>query len=209
MDDGANTMSPEITPFDWHRILFGDPPVTFMLEIVLRVVLIYVFAVAFLHVLGKRGQKQLTPLEYMVIIALGSATGDSMLYPDVPVLHAAVVVVALMAVTELISQLKLRVPQIGSYIDTHPTTIVEHGHLVDENVRAERLSDAEVVGMLRERGVRNIGDIEYAFLEVSGAMSVFEYPESEKRHGRSIVPPERTRYSRLGRHGRSRENAHQ
>jgi uncharacterized membrane protein YcaP (DUF421 family) len=189
-------MSPDITAFDWNRILFGDPPTAFMLEIVVRVVIIYTFAVGFLHALGKRGQKQLTPLEYMVIIALGSATGDSMIYPDVPVLYGMVVIASLMAVTEVISQLKLRVQAIGHYIDTHPTTLIAEGKLVEDNIRSERLSEAEVLGMLRERGVANIGHIRYAFLEVTGAVSVFEYPESEKKQGRSIVPPERTRYMR-------------
>lgn len=192
-------MSPDFTPFDWHRILIGDAPIAFMLEVVVRVVIIYLFAVAFLHALGKRGQKQLTPLEYLVIIALGSATGDSILYPDVPVVHAMIVVAAVMAITELLSQLKLRVRIIGSYIDTHPTTIIDHGRLMEENIRAERLSEAEILGMLREHGVTDIGHIRYAFLEVTGAVSVFEFPDSEKRSGREIVPPERTRYGHRSR----------
>lgn len=187
-------MNTDFRPFDWQRMLVGDAPTGFMLEIVVRVVLIYIFAVLFLHVLGKRGQKQLTPLEYLVIIALGSATGDSMFYPNVPLLHAMIVVATIMLMTELLSQLKLRIPVIGRYIDTRPTTIVEGGRLIEANVRAERLSEAEVLAMLRERGVTNVGHVRYAFLEVTGALSVFEYADGDKKNGRSIVPPDDTRY---------------
>jgi uncharacterized membrane protein YcaP (DUF421 family) len=59
--------------------------------------------------------------------------------------------------------------------------------------------------MLRERGVSNIGHVHYAYLEVTGAMSVFEYAEGERRQGRSIVPPEETRYrARRRRHRREK-----
>lgn len=189
-------MEPDITPFDWHRMLIGETPMLFMLEIVLRVVLIYLFAISMLHVLGKRGQRTLTPLEYLVIIALGSAVGDGMMYPGVPILAACVVITALMLMTELLSQLKMRISWIGKFIDTRPAVLVEDGALVTANMRSEGLNEVEVLGMLRQAGVENLGEVRYAFLEVTGALSVFRVSPGHERPGRPLVPPDDLRYGR-------------
>ncbi len=39
-----------------------------------------------LRLMGKRGNRSLSPFANVVIIALGSATGDSMFYPQVPLI---------------------------------------------------------------------------------------------------------------------------
>lgn len=67
-----------ITPFDWYRMFIGEQPPLYFLEIVVRIVLIYAFAVFVLRYMGKRGLRQMAPFELMLVIALGSATGDSM-----------------------------------------------------------------------------------------------------------------------------------
>jgi uncharacterized membrane protein YcaP (DUF421 family) len=48
----------------------------------------YLYALLLVRLLGKRGMGQLAPFDFVIIIALGSAVGYPMFYPDVPVLHA-------------------------------------------------------------------------------------------------------------------------
>lgn len=190
-------MDTTIVPFDWHRIFIGDAPPLFLLEIVFRVAAIYVFAIAFVHLLGKRAQQQLTPLEYLVIIALGSATGDGMLYPDVPLLWAFVVIAVLLVLTEMMARLKNRFGPIARYIETRPATLVKDGQLQLDAIRAEGLTETEVAAMLRTREVTDVGHVRWAFLEVTGSISVFRYPEGERRPGRLLVPPDDAKYGRV------------
>ena len=187
----ARRMEEQITAFDWHRMLLGDAPPLFMLEIVFRAIVIYLFALVFLHLLGKRGRREITPLEYLVIIALGSATGDAMFYPEVPLLYAAVVIVAVLLVADGIAWLKVRLEPLEEYIDGAPILLVEDGRVLEANLRREKISEGELHGMLRERRVEDIADVRYAILESTGALSVFRAPDGGGGEPRSLVPPRR------------------
>ena len=80
---------PDITPFDWHRILLSDEaPPLFLAEVALRAVVMYLLILGALRISGRRGVRQLSLFELTIILGLGSAAGDAMLYHDTPLLHA-------------------------------------------------------------------------------------------------------------------------
>ena len=82
---------------DWDKLLFGDENLAFLLEVVVRAAIMFAVVFATLRLMGKRTVKQLSVLELLIIIALGSAAGDPMLYKEVGVLSAvAVFLVALL-----------------------------------------------------------------------------------------------------------------
>ena len=63
-----------------EKILLGDEDWYFIPEIMFRTLLMYLVVLIGLRVLGKRGVKQLSIFELVVIISLGSAAGDPMFY---------------------------------------------------------------------------------------------------------------------------------
>src|SRR5262245_39090494 len=73
-----------MTPFDWQRILFDKFPPLFLGEVLLRVLFAYVAVFIFLKMSGRRGVRQISLFETLVILTLGSAAGDVVLYEDVP-----------------------------------------------------------------------------------------------------------------------------
>jgi hypothetical protein len=62
----------EIHLADWQRMLFGQSPPVFLLEVLIRTIIIYVFLLFVLRWLGKRMSGQLTILEMAVMLTLGS-----------------------------------------------------------------------------------------------------------------------------------------
>lgn len=177
-----------VTPFDWHRMFIGEQPPLFFLEIVFRVVVIYLFTVLLLRFMGKRGQQQLSPFEFVVVIALGSATGDVMFYPQVPILYACLVVVVVVTLSSLAGQAQLRSQRVNDFLEGRPRLLIEHGRVLDENVRLERLRPDEFLGLLREEGIEQTGEVRYAFLERSGKLGLYRYDEGEARDGEPTFP---------------------
>ena len=57
--------------FDWHRFLLNDQPATFLFEVVARVLIAYLVVFTFLKVSGRRGVRQLSLFELVVILTLG------------------------------------------------------------------------------------------------------------------------------------------
>jgi uncharacterized membrane protein YcaP (DUF421 family) len=165
-------MSAEVIPLDWNRMFFGDQPPLFMLEIVVRTILIYGFTVLMLRAMGKRGKREMSAFEYVVIIALGSATGDSMFYPDVPIIYAWLVIVVIVVLNRLVSVLQFKHPLIHRYVEGEPTLLIHEGKLLAHNLFKERMSKDELFSMLREQGHVDTGSISLAYLELSGELGV-------------------------------------
>ena len=76
---------------DWYEIFFGKEEMSFFLEIAFRTVVMFLVVVIGLNFTGKRGVKQLSVFEMVMIISLGSAAGDPMFYKEVGLLQAVVV----------------------------------------------------------------------------------------------------------------------
>lgn len=161
-----------ITPFDLHRLFLGDEPPLFLLEIVVRVVLIYGFAVVALRFMGKRGRRQMSTFDYVVVIALGSATGDAMFYPDVPVLYAWLVVAAIVFLEDLLARLQDRFDAVHRFLNGEPRLLVRDGEVLRANLGRERMSRDDLLAELRVEGIADTGEVRWAFVEPSGQVSV-------------------------------------
>ena len=81
-------MDQPVVPFDLVRMFVGSEPALFYLEIVVRTVIVYSYTLLLLRWIGGRSVAQLSMVEFLLVIALGSAVGDALFYPEVPLLHA-------------------------------------------------------------------------------------------------------------------------
>jgi len=178
----------QVTPFDWHRLFFGVEPPLYLLEIALRVVIIYFCGALLLRIGGKRDRKTLTAFELLIIIALGSAVGDALFYPDVPIIYAVVVAVSIIGLNRATAHLQACSPRAHDLLSGKVRMLVRDGKILDDAVRAESLAHEELLSMLRENGVRNTGEVERAYLELSGRLGVLKFPEGSERAGESTLP---------------------
>ena len=165
------------TPFDWHRMFIGDEPPLFFLEILFRVVVIYLFAAVVVRFMGKRGQRQLSAFEFVVVIALGSATGDAMFYPQVPILYAWLVITVVVLLSGVLAKAQLWSQRVNSFLEGTPRPLVWEGRVLEGNVRKENLRHDEFLAMLREAGISDTGELRYAFLERSGNVGYLRYED--------------------------------
>lgn len=177
-----------ITPFDWHRLFFGVEPPLYFLEIIVRVILIYSFAVVILRYMGKRGQRQLSSFELVLVIALGSATGDSMLYPEVPVLYAWLIILVMVGLDRLLSEVQFRYKSVNTFLEGIPRLMVREGEIVEENLHNEHLRKDELLALLREQQITHTSEIQYAFLEPTGNLGILPSPPMAQFKGESTCP---------------------
>jgi uncharacterized membrane protein YcaP (DUF421 family) len=169
----------DFRPFDLDRMFIGDFSILLTLEIVVRTGFMYLAAIVIVRYLGKRGLGQISPFEYVVVFALGSATGDPMFYPEVPLLHGVVVLVVIVLLQKALVSASERNAGLQRYLEGSPTILIQSGTVLDDAARREGVSREELLMRLRQAGVTNVGQVQYAFLETSGQLSVFT--EAERR----------------------------
>ena len=178
-----------IQPFDWHRMLFpADAPPSFLLEIVLRCVLTYFMTLGALRVTGRRGVRQLSIFELSILLTLGSAAGDTMLYSSTSLLSAAVVFAVVSALYVLFNRLTARHPRFSDWLEGKAVLLVEDGELCLANFTKLNLTQKELFGELRLQRVEHLGQVRRAYIEETGGFSVFFYPDQDVRPGLPMWP---------------------
>jgi uncharacterized membrane protein YcaP (DUF421 family) len=181
-------MKPEQYTFDLARIFLGEHPPLYYAEIALRTLVTYGYLFLLMRLSGKRGMAQMSLFDWLLVIGLGSAVGDPMFYDDVPVLHALLVITLVVGLEQLVNRLGDKFPRFGSVVDGTPMRLVRDGRLDMKSLGAESINRDEVFAALRVQGVRQLGEVERAYIEPSGRVSVLL--RSEPQPGRHVLPDE-------------------
>lgn len=181
-------MDEEVRVFDFQRIFLGDLPLEFVLEVAFRTAFMFAFTVILVRLLGKRGMGQLSPFELVIIIALGSSVGDPMFYPDVPLLHAMIVVTVIVLMQRALVRVADRSKLVERFVESEPRLFVREGVVDIDALARERFARDELFTMLREEGVEQLGQVKRAYLEPSGRVSVWMHLPENAQPGLPILP---------------------
>lgn len=181
--------------FEWSRVLWNDLPAVFLLEVLFRSVVMFIVLLVALRLVGKRGVRQLSIFEVVIIISLGSAAGDPMFYEDVGMLHAIMVFVAIIGLYRLVTWFMAKSLWFENLVEGKAIYLVRDGKFAFDDFKKESLSQDEFFAELRVRQVEHLGQVKYAILETNGDFSIIFYPDDEVRPGLPLLPDEFCRKS--------------
>jgi len=174
--------------FSWRELMLGGENWNFLLETVLRTLIMFIIILVSLRILGKRGVKQLSIFELVVIISLGSAAGDPMFYKDVGILPALIVFTLIVGLYSLITFIIGKNKKFERLMEGKPICLIKNGAFSIRNFAKEALGADEFFAELRMQGVSQLGQIEEAIVESSGNISIFYFPDQEVKYGLPIMP---------------------
>lgn len=177
-----------VLKFDWKELLLGQEEWSFLLEIALRTIIMFVTIIIGLRLLGKRGVKQLSLFELVVIIGLGSAAGDPMFYKEVGIISSILVFVLIILMYTLITYLVGKSKKFETLLEGRSICLIENGEFSIENFKKENLGSDEFFAELRLKGISHLGQIEQAIEEISGEISVFYFEDEKVKYGLPIMP---------------------
>jgi len=182
-------LAADVQAFDWNRILLSDElPHLFLLEIVVRCVVMYLLMLAALRITGRRGVRQLSIFELTIILGLGSAAGDAMIYHDTPLVHAAIVFAVISLLYLLFNWLTEKSVRFSDWLEGAPVLLVLNGEIQIDNFRKQNLTQKELFGELRQLQVEHLGQIRRAYIEATGNFSAYFYEDADVRPGMPIWP---------------------
>lgn len=174
--------------FEWPRVLMNELPYSFLLEVVFRVVVMFLLLLVLLRLAGKRGVKQLSVFEMVIIIALGSAVGDPMLYDNVGLLPGIVVIISVILLYRFVTVLVAKFKPFEHIIEGRPKLIINEGEFVLDSLNKENLAPEEFFSQLRLKSVEHLGQIQYAYLETTGDISTYFRVDEDVTYGLPIRP---------------------
>ncbi|HEX8334889.1 MAG TPA: hypothetical protein VF622_19850, partial [Segetibacter sp.] len=117
----------EIKLGDWLRIIFGQVPPEFYIELIIRGFLVYVLLLVAMRFLGKRMATNVSRIELAALVALSSAIGVPLLSPSNGILPAFIIAGIIVALTRIISVWGLRSKKFENATQGDLDTLVEDG----------------------------------------------------------------------------------
>jgi uncharacterized membrane protein YcaP (DUF421 family) len=131
----------------------------------------YVTLVVILRTSGKRTLAKLNAFDLVVTVALGSTLATIFLDRNVSWTEGAVALATLALLQFLVAGLSTRLGA-RAVVTANPTLLVERGRILESALRAQRVTESEVLQAVRSSGVGDIGMVAAAVLETDGTISV-------------------------------------
>ena len=161
--------------------------ITQLLTIALRTAIIYFFVLIGLRLSGKREVGQMTPFDLVLLILLANTVQNAMTGPDTSLTGGIIAASTLLIVNFLVAKLTFSNKQFRHAVEGSPTILVRNGQVLTENVKAENVTNEDIMQALREHGIDEIADVALAVLEIDGSISVLksdEMPTVSRPHHR-------------------------
>jgi len=127
-------------------MLIGDEPPLFLLEIVLRIAIIWPWTMMLLRWVGGRSLSQLSLVEFPSGYCLGVGCRDSMLAPDVPLLHAMLVILTVIVLDKVVNLAIRRFDTAKKVIDGRPTEVLRNGVILSAGLQSRQIGNLEFDG---------------------------------------------------------------
>lgn len=150
------------------------------LIVMLRIVTIMpILLFSTLFIMGKRPVGELSVFDLLSLVVLGAIVGADIAEPKVPHLPTVFAIIILSLLQRLISERILKSKKFKKLVNFEPTLIIQDGQLIHKNIKKIKFSIDEVLMLLREKGIFDIGKISYAIIEASGEISILKADEHE------------------------------
>ncbi len=140
-----------------------------MLSFLPPLVLIFILYISVVRMLGKSALAQLTPHDFAALFFLAYVAFQPIQIDTYT--QALIGIIAIGLTHHLLSRLSL-VDGIKHWIIGQPTVLVRHGEILPANLKRSHFSLVELLSVLRTSGYPRVKDIEYAFLEPNGDVSI-------------------------------------
>jgi uncharacterized membrane protein YcaP (DUF421 family) len=172
---------------DWKRWLFGQMPPEFMLEVLIRTVLIYFLLILAVRLMGKRMTGQVTLTEMAVMITLGAIVSPVMQLPDRGVVFGIIGLAVAYAFQKGTTWLDFRFRRMERLTQGNIVMLIKDGVLCVEALHKANISRQQLYAMLRQQKIDNLCQVKRAYLEACGILSV--YRSGQNVAGLAIFPP--------------------
>jgi uncharacterized membrane protein YcaP (DUF421 family) len=182
-------MQPEqIQAFDIKRLLIGNAPALFLLEVAVRAVFTYLVLLLATRALGKRVAGQMSVLELTVIVTLGAAIGVPLESPEHGLLAALIVLAIAVSYQRLIGHTTFRHRRAVALLEGAPSVLVRDGIVDVGALKHLSMSRERLFAMLRQAKILQMCQVKRAYLEANGQLSIFM--DDQAPSGLSLLPGE-------------------
>ncbi|MCC2546455.1 DUF421 domain-containing protein [Hymenobacter sp. BT175] len=145
---------------------------TSIARILLVEIAAYAGLVVMLRISGKRTLTKMNAFDLVVTVALGSTLATVLLTKSVALVDGLTAFVLLISLQFLLTWLSVCSRVVSRLVKSEPALLVYQGKFLPAALKAERMTEEEVLASLRAQGLCSVAEAGAVVLETSGELSV-------------------------------------
>lgn len=153
-------------------------------ELILRGVIVYVVLLLGIRLFGRREIGQMTPFDLVLILLIANAVQNAMVGPDTSLTGGLLVAATLLILNRLVARFSFRLPWLRGITEGEPVLLVSDGAVLRDRLRRQGIDLEDLEQAAREHGVKDLGEVDTAVLEVDGSVSIIPVTGAKVRTGR-------------------------
>ena len=150
-------------------------------KIIIKISFFYFFIILIYRIMGKREVGQLGIVDLIVSILIAELVAISVEDASKSIMASVIPIMCLVFLQIILSFASLKNDKIRSLLDGNRSFIIKNGKINYQEMIKQKYNLDDLLTQLREKGYRNIEDIEYAILENNGTLSTFPYADKRKK----------------------------
>ena len=153
---------------------------TVILMVIISAIGIYIAVIFFTRISGLRSFSKMSSFDFAMTVAVGSVIATTVLDENIPLIQAIVGLGALYALQIGVAKLRGISPLIDNLVDNQPILLMKGPQMLDENLKATKVTPDDIRAKLREANVTDFSQIKAVILETTGDISVLHTMDSSQ-----------------------------
>lgn len=154
------------------------------ISMIFKTVVLYFLIVLAYRMMGKKEVGELSIIDLIVTILIAEMAALAIEEKEYSILMSIIPIFTLVGIQILLSYIAMKSSKIRNFIDGKPSVIIKNGKIVFSEMSKLRYTLDDLLSQLREQGVKSIEEVDYAVLENSGQLSIFQ---NEKDYPMPII----------------------
>jgi uncharacterized membrane protein YcaP (DUF421 family) len=175
---------------DWGQLFQSQVPV---LETVVRGTVVYWFLFLLFRFILRRDIGSIGVADILLVVLIADAAQNAMSGGYKTITDGLILIATIAGWNYLIDWLNYKFPALRPFMEANPLCLIRNGRILAHNLRKEFLSREELMAKLRERGYKSIDEIDEAFLESDGEVSVIPKERAKRRPAKREKGPARAK----------------
>ena len=130
--------------------------------------------------MGKREIGELSVLDLVVFIMMGEMAVVAIEQHTDPIVNTVLPMVILLLIQIGMAYLSMKSTKFRYLVDGKPSVIIRNGKIDKKTMQKQRYNFDDLLTQLRQNNIQNIADVEFAILETTGELSVFQKGNKRK-----------------------------
>lgn len=138
--------------------------------------------------IGGRELRQLNVFDFISAIVLSELVGNVLYQEDVQSFHMIYSVLFWTFLIYIIDKVTLKSRKARRFLDGEPDLVIEHSQFNKSILDKHRMDLNELLGLLREKDIFSVREVEYAFIEPDGNLSVIRANRETQTVYKPVLP---------------------